>query len=485
MVVKIRNVSELPIEKLQEFIDNGTNIEKIKIISEVGHTIEYSIEEYKKLYEKLIELVEGIDDNWSKAKKFAIIYKRISQNIEYDHVAIYKGKLNAQKRKYAEKEEDNCRSLRNGLLYGKCVCQGYAEILRNACAIKGIEAIEINGENHAWNQVQIDNEQWIEIDATWGHYDMIENIGTNKDKFWKSHPRYPMTLFEQENVISNFDIASLINLEFGLKSDEYSKKELARFIDLIEKRDAYKQDIGIELENLKAEIDIRKRNEFALMSEEIIHKKEKRKFLSDENKNVETMINGLHPYILTELKRLLNENVITFEEASTIAKFKLGKGKLSTIKEIQKRMYEKREKIQVKEFEKECGYTVEFLRSLGFSEEEIDEMQNKYDAQNGKKLNRKKIVRKCVKKRLNMKTSEKIRYIFSEMKKRILKKGELKLLKENQNEKIEEEKAKEPSWILKEEEKKTIEKVSAKLAGKYKETKINENKQTKKELGEH
>lgn len=39
MVVEIRNVLELPIEKLQELIGNGENVEKIKIISEVGHTI--------------------------------------------------------------------------------------------------------------------------------------------------------------------------------------------------------------------------------------------------------------------------------------------------------------------------------------------------------------------------------------------------------------------------------------------------------------
>lgn len=305
MVIKIRNVSELPIEKLQGLIDNGENVEKIKIISEVGHTINYDVEEYKKLYEKLLELVDGIDDSWSKAKKFTIIYKRISQNIEYDHVAIYEGKLNSAKRRYAAKESDNCRSLKNGLLYGKCVCQGYAEILRNACAIKGIEAIEINGAHHAWNQVQIDNDQWIEVDATWGNSDMIEYIGTDKDKFWNSHPRYVTTLFEQENVVSNFDIVSFVNSEFGLESDEYSKKELAKFIDLIEKRDVYKQDITAELEDLKAEIDTRKRIVFPIMPGEIIRKKEKSEISNDEDKNIEVMTKGLHPYILTELKKLL------------------------------------------------------------------------------------------------------------------------------------------------------------------------------------
>lgn len=489
MVIKIRNVSELPIEKLQEFIDNGENVEKIKIISEVGHTINYDVEEYKKLYEKLLELVDGIDDSWSKAKKFTIIYKRISQNIEYDHVAIYEGKLNSAKRRYAAKESDNCRSLKNGLLYGKCVCQGYAEILRNACAIKGIEAIEINGAHHAWNQVQIDNDQWIEVDATWGNSDMIEYIGTDKDKFWNSHPRYVTTLFEQENVVSNFDIVSFVNSEFGLESDEYSKKELAKFIDLIEKRDVYKQDITAELEDLKAEIDTRKRIVFPIMPGEIIRKKEKSEISNDEDKNIEVMTKGLHPYILTELKKLLIECVITYEEACTIAKFKQGKAELGTIKEIQKRMYERRENLWTKEFEKECGYTIASLRGLGFSEEEIDEMRNKYNTKNGKKLNRRKIVQKSVdkKKRASMKTSERIKYIFSKFKKRILGKDEPILLPEYQDQKEKMKNAKEPSWVLTDEEKKTIENLNAKLVDKYKEN-INNNKENesfKKEFDEH
>lgn len=487
MVVEIRNVSELPIEKLQELIGNGENVEKIRIISEVGHTIDYSVEEYKKLYEKLLELVDGIDDSWSKAKKFTIIYKRISQNIEYDYVAIYKGKINRSKRRYAEKESDNCRSLKNGLLYGKCVCQGYAEILRNACAIKGIEAIEINGGHHAWNQVKIDNDQWIEIDATWGNSNMIEYIGTDKDKFWKSHPRYVTTLFEQENVVSNFDIVSFVNSELGLESDEYSKRELAEFIDLIEKRDAYKQDISSELEELKSKIDKRKRIGFTLMPWEIIYKKEKDDISNDEDKNIEVMTKGLHPYILTEIKKLLTECVITYEEACTIARFKHGKVELNTIKEIHKRICERREKLMVKEFEKECGYTVASLRGLGFSEEEIDKMQNKYNTQNGKKLNRRKIVQKSVdkKKRESMKTSERIEYIFSKFKRRILGKDEPMLLPENQDEKEKMENAKEPSWVLTDEEKKTIENVNIKLVDKYKQEKNKENESLKKEFNEH
>ena len=141
----------------------------------------------------------------------------------------------------------------------------------------------------------------------------------------------------------------------------------------------------------------------------------------------------------------------------------------------------------VKEFEKECGYTVASLRGLGFSEEEIDKMQNKYNTQNGKKLNRRKIVQKSVdkKKRESMKTSERIEYIFSKFKRRILGKDEPMLLPENQDEKEKMENAKEPSWVLTDEEKKTIENVNIKLVDKYKQEKNKENESLKKEFNEH
>lgn len=97
--------------------------------------------------------------------------------------------------------------MKNGLLKGKCVCAGYAEILRNALALAGIEAEYVEGdmvkkevvenfneedlekykkrkrktglyifkdekgkkhigERHAWVKCKIDGE-WYNFDPTW------------------------------------------------------------------------------------------------------------------------------------------------------------------------------------------------------------------------------------------------------------------------------------------------------------------------------
>lgn len=76
----------------------------------------------------------------------------------------------AEEKQYAEKQEKDCRNLKNGLLYGKCVCAGYADILKNALSLVNIESMFISGkageEWHAWNKVKIDGE-WYNVDVTW------------------------------------------------------------------------------------------------------------------------------------------------------------------------------------------------------------------------------------------------------------------------------------------------------------------------------
>ncbi len=72
-----------------------------------------------------------------------------------------------------------CRNLEGGLLDGRCVCAGYAEILRNVLATKNIEAKLIDGgeiedgKGHAWNQVKIGG-VWYNTDVTWERDKMLE-----------------------------------------------------------------------------------------------------------------------------------------------------------------------------------------------------------------------------------------------------------------------------------------------------------------------
>ena len=53
-----------------------------------------------------------------------------------------------------------------------------------------------------------------------------------------------------------------------------------------------------------------------------------------------------------------------------------------------------------KEFEEECGYTIEQLKELGFTETEISEIQAKrFNPQTGEKIDRKKVVEDFINKR--------------------------------------------------------------------------------------
>lgn len=90
-------------------------------------------------------------DSDREKKIFAQIYKILGKTIEYDN------------------SNDTIHDLR-GLLNGKCVCDGYAEILKNVLACVGIYSEVIVGydshsyKGHAWNVVRLDGKYyWTDL----------------------------------------------------------------------------------------------------------------------------------------------------------------------------------------------------------------------------------------------------------------------------------------------------------------------------------
>ncbi len=196
----INNTNDLSNTKLQELKNAGLNIEGIQIFTKENNFSQnevYDVQTYTAIRDKLEEVVEGIDINAPDKEKFAEVYKRICKNIIYDTPAAYP--VTMAQEKYSEEQNSNCRNLKNGLLEGKCVCAGYADILRNALSMVGIEAKYITGmskdktvnedkfnekkysqkyviknkdgkidigECHAWNKVKLDG-VWYNVDATW------------------------------------------------------------------------------------------------------------------------------------------------------------------------------------------------------------------------------------------------------------------------------------------------------------------------------
>ena len=102
---------------------------------------------------------------------FTQVYSILAQKMKYDHEPIKKeNEKNTQMQK-------TCSNLYGGLVNGKCVCTGYANILPNILSCFEIQAKYIgaphnpdidNGEpyGHAWNEVYLDGKSYL-TDLTW------------------------------------------------------------------------------------------------------------------------------------------------------------------------------------------------------------------------------------------------------------------------------------------------------------------------------
>ena len=108
---------------------------------------------------------------------FAQVYSKLGEKMEYDYEAIKK------KNEKDEQMQKTCRDLYGGLVNGKCVCAGYANILANVLSCFDIQAKFIgantdidNGvtynlkdpQGHAWNEVYLDGESFL-TDLTWDY----------------------------------------------------------------------------------------------------------------------------------------------------------------------------------------------------------------------------------------------------------------------------------------------------------------------------
>ena len=165
--VIIKNASELGEEQLLEHpcivsvqMQDGHNNEK-----QQGYP--YSRKEYQKVRGEIDTIISQIkipdkDDPDREKKIFSQIYKILGKRIEYDHDAISEAEKNN------ERLQITSRNLLGGLIENKCVCAGYADILRNVLSCTGIYAEYVSGlpdfENgvplnlkdpggHAWNLV--------------------------------------------------------------------------------------------------------------------------------------------------------------------------------------------------------------------------------------------------------------------------------------------------------------------------------------------
>ena len=212
----IDNIGELDVSDIDELSNEygAIFIKPTNAIKDVNTL--YSIEEIKSLKQRITAFLNDIDDlNEEKSNEldvFMQIYVKIGKNIRYDFEAERKGVSSS------DSYED--RNLTNALLYNRCVCGGFVELLRNALETKGIKTRLVSSASHVFLQVKI-GENWYYTDPTTDSQfikndknmlycllseEDMTNLHINHDKFIKGNEKYPSKFsYPKEELIKEYN----------------------------------------------------------------------------------------------------------------------------------------------------------------------------------------------------------------------------------------------------------------------------------------
>lgn len=186
------------------FDDRCINSNKCNFDGIDTHLDTYSIDEYKKIRNSLEQISAGIRPSMTDIEKFAIVYQRLMQLIKYDD-AVISDKLGKEHVIYQNKMFCKSRNLSEGLieqegfdinnnsvdrtLANRCVCAGYADILKNALELVGIPCLMVAGDaTYDWTQNKPDatsGHEWnkVKIDGKWYYTDLCWDAGNDDYKY--------------------------------------------------------------------------------------------------------------------------------------------------------------------------------------------------------------------------------------------------------------------------------------------------------------
>ena len=202
----IDNVADMTVEQLniiENKISDNKKFSKIKMLKYIDCYEEYSVDKYKKIRGRIDELISDIDLNLPDVEKFLAVENKIIYNICFDKLA----ETDEVNKEYFNQNYISSRNLEGGLLNGKCVCAGYADILRNMLKCVNIDATFVKGEwkgkGHAWNQVKLDYD-WYNTDLTAGRYKTIQGQENEyclkSDSFFYSNNGYSVNINDKANM---------------------------------------------------------------------------------------------------------------------------------------------------------------------------------------------------------------------------------------------------------------------------------------------
>ncbi len=135
----------------------------------------------KALNKKTKEIVDKIPVSAPNIIKEKLIHDYLADNVVYDYAA-------AEKAKKGYYDIHHQWDLYGAIVEGISVCEGYSKAFMFLCHLVGINAMTVSGysgEDHMWNEVNIDGE-WYMVDVTWdddkkyGALDRYFNVTTNE-----------------------------------------------------------------------------------------------------------------------------------------------------------------------------------------------------------------------------------------------------------------------------------------------------------------
>lgn len=147
-----------------EFLRNHFSVDKVIVAdsNDSNSSYErnsYSLDDYISVKRRINNIVGRIPKRLGETERFLRLYEILQEEIVYDKQIL------STYEDYSKINVNESRNMINGLLLGKCVCAGYSDILKNCLSELGIEAREISGNNHQWNQVKLEG-RWYNVDLT-------------------------------------------------------------------------------------------------------------------------------------------------------------------------------------------------------------------------------------------------------------------------------------------------------------------------------
>ncbi len=141
----INNMSDLPFEVVKKLKEENVpcNILVASTYKVKPDFSSYPLDQYFELCMHMHELLKGINPNLPELEKFRQTYFKVMESIKYD-TPVWNPQT-PEEEEYAEQNATTSRNLVNALTRHKAVCSGYAEVLRNACLIEGIDSESIDG----------------------------------------------------------------------------------------------------------------------------------------------------------------------------------------------------------------------------------------------------------------------------------------------------------------------------------------------------